>query len=971
MSTWNIGDRLHGFRVGREDILPHLDAKYRKLTHEKTGATLYCSDRDDGQLVFGVGFRTLPEDDTGVFHVIEHSVLDGSESFRLKEPFVNLIKTSLFVDLNAATYNDKTLYYFISTNEQAFMNMMTVYLDAVFHPLMLSDRRIFEKEAWHLEPDEQGGVRCSGVVFNEMQGRDNQPDALMHTQVGRQLFPDLYWRFVSGGDPAAIRTLSYEKLCETYGRTYRADNAVFYLSGRSDFERELSAVDRVLSELADPVGEPPAPAPLQAPVISPDGMFCFQQSDSDPIEGNTHLKFSCVLGNGSRPEEATAFSILCRYLAETTESPLSRSVLNAGIGRDFSMELDSDYRQPVVMFDLRKSDPERAERFREVVLSTLEALVSSGLNRERLNNLINDYEVYCRRLSMSVNIGYDIMESLIRTHVQQGDADVPDGLVIRERLAENPKYFEDLIERYILNSNHWALTRCVPSRTAAEEKRAAMDGWLAEEARRLHESDGAYDELKAHVGELNAYLLAPDDPAAVAAVPRLSSSDILLPPVERDVETGTVSSAGQSLQSVRYIEDTGEIAVAGFLFDMTSLSGEEIFFARCLADALTSLPTEHHGVEQMTDRALELNAILTADFFRGAGGIDPADTNAYLRISVNVPEEKLEAAAGYVYEYLTEAVFDREILRQLFSNSSDMRSRMIGGGNGTAFRLAEASLSGIGAAVNAWSGPDVYRRLTALADDFDGCADGFIAGLLSVRDRLFLRQRPLSFFIGCASAYAAWEHAVSGLRFGTENPERKPIPMAERQSRALTIPGEVNYCAEVYSLADLPAVYTAPMQVVANYLNGTFLWDEVRAKGGAYGAGVSVSAYGIIGLTSYRDPHVSDTYDVFGRLPEWLENNLPGEEETDSLIVSTLSGYLLPKSKLDAGYAAMYRWICGRTAADRQANIKEILHTDRADFIAFAAALRTLNRRGAGVRAALGSEKPIRESGIFESIKEL
>lgn len=271
MPTWSIGDCLHGFRVERKDILPHLNAHYWKLTHEKTGAALYYSDRDDGQMVFSVGFRTLPEDDTGVFHIIEHSVLDGSESFRLKQPFVNLMKTSLFVSLNAVTFPDKTFYYFISSDERAFMNMMTVYLDAVFHPLALSDRRIFEKEAWHLEPDGEGGVRCSGVVFNEMQDSDSQPASRLYAQHNRQLFPNLHYRFISGGDPAAIRTLSYERFRETYARFYRPDNAVFYLSGKIGFDEELSEIDRVLSGLQTPQGTPPAPAPLQAPVVSPDG----------------------------------------------------------------------------------------------------------------------------------------------------------------------------------------------------------------------------------------------------------------------------------------------------------------------------------------------------------------------------------------------------------------------------------------------------------------------------------------------------------------------------------------------------------------------------------------------------------------------------------------------------------------------------------------------------------------------------
>ena len=243
-----------------------------------------------------------------------------------------------------------------------------------------------------------------------------------------------------------------------------------------------------------------------------------------------------------------------------------------------------------------------------------------------------------------------------------------------------------------------------------------------------------------------------------------------------------------------------------------------------------------------------------------------------------------------------------------------------------------------------------------------------IAGLRALCDKLFARQRPLSLFIGSAEAYAAWERALAEWRFGTAEPVRTVLPLADRRAKALTVPSEVNYCAQAYCLADLPAVTTV---LVANYLNNTFFWDEIRAKGGAYGASVSATPYGVIGLTSFRDPHIADTYAVFDRLPDWLESHLPQTEEIDSLIVSTMSRYLYPQSKLEAGYAAVRRWLDGRTSADLQAEIREVLHTNTADFIAFADALRTLNRRGEAVRAVLGGDKPIRASGLFEDISEL
>ena len=326
-----IGSLINGFRVVRDGDVPLLNAHYWKLTHEATGATLYYSDRDDGQMVFSVGFRTLPEDDTGVFHILEHSCLDGSKNYQLKEPFVNLLKTSMAVDLNAMTYEDKTIYYFISTNEQDYLNLMSVYMDAVFNPLLLTDRRIFEKEAWHIEPAGEGKVAISGVVFNEMQGNDNQPDYIMWMQNEKQIFPDLFFRFNSGGDPAFIPELTYEQFKETYHRFYSSQNAIFYLSGNMGLEAELAHIDSVLTEKGVSAYAKPAPAPLQAPVVSPDGTVYYQLADNEDTAGNTHLMLTYVLGE-DKSAEVLAFALLSRYLAENTESPLTKAVLDAGVG---------------------------------------------------------------------------------------------------------------------------------------------------------------------------------------------------------------------------------------------------------------------------------------------------------------------------------------------------------------------------------------------------------------------------------------------------------------------------------------------------------------------------------------------------------------------------------------------------------------------------------------------------------------
>ncbi len=971
-----IGSTFHGFRVLREGDVPRLNAHYWQFRHEATGATLYYTDRDDGQMMFSVGFRTLPENDTGVFHILEHSCLDGSEHYRLKEPFVNLLKTSMADDLNAMTYEDKTVYYFISTNEQDYRNLLSVYLDAVFHPLLLSDRRIFEKEAWHLEPDGQGGVAISGVVFNEMQGNDNQPDYAMWMQNEKQLFPDLFFRFNSGGDPASIPDLTYEQFVETYNRFYSTDNAIFYLSGRMGLLEELADIDRVLTEKGRSAYEKPAPAPLQKPVVSPDGLVYYQLGENEEIPGNTHLMLTYVLED-DRSGDVLAFHLLSRYLAENTESPLTRAVLAAGVGQDFGMACDGDYRQPMLYFTMGKSDPEHAEGFRQVILDTLTNLVQEGLDAARLSDLVESYETDCRRASISVKTGFRIMESFIRTHVQYDDATPVDDLAaLRASMAADERYFEHLIERLILNSHHWAMTRCVPSRTLTAERREKMEARFRAAYEQVTATEGGYAALESHMEAFNAYLVAPDAPEAVASIPHLTPADITLPSDARDMAVETTPVGGCEAASLYYETDASGMAVAGLLFDLAGLAPEDLFYARCLQDALFSLPTADHTLPALTDRWVHLhtNPVAGLRVESRAGG------EAYLTLALDTPEERLPEAVALLDEYLRATVFDRAVLSHLFSNASAVRNRMIARGNATALQLAARTMTVAGRYEDLLRGESAYRRLTALADHFETNADALIEGMMRVWGHLTAEIRPTAYLIGSQQAYGAWKAALSALSVGRDIQPIHPaaLPLPPRRNCALTIPGEVNYCAVLYHPADLAAsgapAFDPRYQVINTHLYSQYFWDEIRAKGGAYGASATASRQGPIGYVSYRDPRVEDTYAIYDHLPDWMDSHMPDEEEIGSMIVSTMGSlYFSPRSPIDLGQAALSRYLSGMTAADRRAEMETILSTKPSDFTAYAAMLRALQQEGRGVRAALGNADLIRRSGLFapDEITEL
>ncbi len=965
-----VGSLINGFRVLRDGDVPLLNAHYWKLQHEATGATLYYSDRDDGQMVFSVGFRTLPEDDTGVFHILEHSCLDGSKNYRLKEPFVNLLKTSMAVDLNAMTFEDKTIYYFISTNEQDYLNLMSVYMDAVFNPLLLTDRRIFEKEAWHIEPAGEGKVAISGVVFNEMQGNDNQPDYIMWMQNEKQIFPDLFFRFNSGGDPAYIPELTYEQFKETYDRFYSTQNAIFYLSGNMGLEAELAHIDSVLTEKGKSAQEKPAPAPIQAPVISPDGTVYYQLSDNEEMAGNTHLMLTYVLGE-DKSAEVLAFALLSRYLAENTESPLTKAVLDAGVGQDFGMACEGDYRQPMLYFTLGKSDPECAEGFRAAVLDTLKGLCEEGIDRERMTDLVNSHETDCRRASLSVKTGFRIMESFIRAHVQFDDAEPTNDLIaLREAMAADDRYFEHLIEKYILNSNHWGLTRCIPSRTLSEEKRAKMTARFEAEAQKINAAEGGYAALEAKMESFNEYLTAPDSPEAEASVPHLSPADINTTSDARDIAEETATVGGCEATSLSYITDTNGMVMAGLLFDLCGLDADELFYVRCLHDALMSLPAGKYSVPELTQKwvSLHTNASL---------GLRVETTgDAYLGLVLDTPAEKLADAVALLNEYIAAPVFDRTILSRIFSNASGVRNMMIRRGNMTALRLATRTMSLSGVYDEYLSGESAYRRLAELANRFEDNADALMEGMTKVWRKLTATVTPIAYFTGETEAYAVWKKAIAALSTGSAIAPKCacPLTLLPRENYALTIPGEVNYCAEVFDLADAGRAYSPKLSVIHTHLYSKCFWDEIRAKGGAYGASAIGFRQGIVGYVSYRDPRVTDTFGVYGSVPAWIEANLPSEEEVGSMIVSTVgSAYFAPRSPIDLGNAALARYLVGQTAADRQTEIETILSTTPADFKDYANTVRALQAEGKGVKTILGGTDAVKASGLFEgkNIKEL
>ncbi|MBE6693257.1 MAG: hypothetical protein E7589_00630 [Ruminococcaceae bacterium] len=974
-----IGKNYYGFEVVESGDIKQVGVKYWRLVHKASGASLIYTDRDDGQLVFSAGFRTLPEDDTGVFHILEHSCLDGSENYRLKEPFVNIICSSLAVDLNAVTYPDKTIYYYISTNEKDYMNLMSVYLDAVFHPLLLTDRRIFEKEAWHLEPDSNGGVVYNGVVFNEMQGHENMPDSILEHALEASLFPNNCYAKDSGGRPTAIPELTYEQFCETYKRFYSTENCTIYMSGKMSLSEQLEYIDGVLCGVPKYGYDTPAPIAAHHPVVAPDVRVAYQLPEGDSPTMNTKLALACVLGNGEDGADILGMKILSDYMAQTPTSPLSKAVLDANIGQDFSMFCEGYYRQPAVIFMLGKSEEKNAEKFKDTVLKALSDFIRNGLDRARLDDLLDNNEIDSRRQSLSVRTGYALMESMLRDMTQFGYIRSDDALeALRAKLSSDGKYFEHLIEKYILDSKHWTLVRCVPSNTVMDEKKAYMKAKLDAEADKLNASEGAYEALCEHIRAFKEYLGAPDSSAAVASIPHLALSDISRENRLRDMtESRAALKNGKEITSLLYGGSSLGIIVAGFVFDLKKISADDLFYASCLSRALFSLPTDKHTAPELNDMWVKLkaktDAVTHSHHISGGAGV-------LLDVNLNMPVESITAAATLLEECLTSVSFDREIITRLFSNSSSVKDEMIWGGSQTAANYASRCLNLADAYRDKLSGVSFYQRLKSVSDsisdkdgEYDENVDTLIAGMERVYGILFGSGDPVAYFIGDDKYYSEWTNCLSNIDICDGNAADDAdfeIPIAA--DRALAISGDVNYCAKVYDAKSAGYTVTNRYLPVCRYIYGKYMWDEVRAKGGAYGAGVNVTRFGLVKLYSYRDPRVKETYDVFAELPAWLENNIPSRDEIEKNIISCASNACFePMSILDEGKGALSRYLRSKTAEETWSLVTEIFDTTEQDFRDFAQMLRGLDEMRAGVSSTLGNRARMEDSALFKEITEL
>ncbi len=879
----NTGTVVHGFEITEIKDVSELNARYVRMRHVKTGADLVWMDNGVENKTFSIAFKTIPEDSTGVFHILEHSVLCGSENYPVKEPFVELLKSSLNTFLNAMTFPDKTMYPVSSRNEKDFINLSRVYLDAVFKPAILNNPNIFYQEGWHYQLEESGDPVINGVVFNEMKGAYSSVDRVIHQELCRQLFPDNCYGLSSGGDPVNIPELTYEKFIETYRRYYHPSNSYIFLDGDIPLEKMLEIID---SEYLSGVetNAQPVTLELQKPVESRESVCSYEiGADEDPTD-KAQMMMGRVICDWSDREKQLAAYVLGDYLTGSNDSPLKKSLLEAGLGQNISMSIDDGVAQQIVYLHIRNTSYDKRGEINSVISETARKLLADGLDRSALEASLNRIEFQLRQgnepmgLERAINAlsswlyGGDPLMYLTQDEVFGS---------LREKLSG--EYFEQILSEFLVERRNTATVWCLPSATLGEERRRAERDRIDAVAAAWSDEDRA--QIAALNSELELWQQTPDSKENVDKLPALKLSDV----DEKPSEYVTVEDKCGDVTVLRHPAEAKGITYYSLYFNAADFEREEFAPLSLLAKMMGDLPTEDHTASEV-DREIKTH-IGELKFGISNFGIDGQTETAktFFTVNCSVLDDKFDRSAEIIAEVLTRTKFDAvEDIRKLIAQRYDSRRRaIIGEGHRYGMYRTLAPYSAEADLNELTGGYSFYEYIRGLESDPEG-AERFASFAAEAAKKLF-----------CASKVTL--SITSGVDISAEKllsvlPEGKPSELQRvtpvlpgKRAESLQVPAAVSFAVMGINAAAVGAEYCSELRLLAHIVSYNYLWNAIRVQGGAYGAGMQAADSGNVFFYTYRDPNSSRSLEVFRKTADFVREFCAEGDSLDKSIIGCIS----------------------------------------------------------------------------------
>ena len=945
------------------------------LRHKKSGARIAILSNNDDNKVFYIGFRTPPEDETGVPHIIEHTTLCGSKKFPVKDPFIELAKGSLNTFLNAMTYPDKTVYPVASCNDQDFKNLMDVYLDAVFNPNITKYEEIFKQEGWHYElTGRDDELKINGVVYNEMKGAYSSPDEVLSSQIYRSLFPDNTYSKDSGGNPEYIPKLTYEAYLDFYHKYYHPSNSYIYLYGDMDVVERLEWLDKEYLSLYDykKVNSEINKQPAFDEIKNVEAQYSITMDDTQ--ENKTYLSYNRVVGDTLDEMLYQAFDVLDYALVSSPGAPVKQALIDAGIGDDVYGSYDAGILQPVFSFVAKNANASQADEFESIIENTLKEVVKTGINKEALLAGINSSEFKFREADFGqfpkgLLFGLNCLDSWLFDDMKPFIHLECLGTFAKLRKAVDTDYFEKIIQEYLLDNTHGSSVTVKPKRGLGNEREEALAKELSDYKASL--SDEEIKKLIEDTEHLKKYQEEPSSDEDLRKLPMLTRADMK----KNAMPFSNIEDELLDVKVVRHDIESNGIDYISFLFDAGDFAQSELGYLGFFTNALGLVSTEKYSY---TDLANATN-IYTGGISTGtASHPDIKDRNNFVfkfEVKLKVLEKNLDKALELMEQMLLSSDFtDTKRLGELVAQiKARLQANLSSSGHLVAAMRSMSSFSRYALYQDELKGVAFYRSICRIEKELSESPKSVSDKLAAIAKKLFARNRMLISFTGNNEAYGnakpSLEKVIAGFDKMSAVGNQAEVHF-NTAKEAFIDASQIQYVAKTGDFICEGYEYTGALRLLRIILSYDYLWINVRVKGGAYGCMNTFLRSGESYFVSYRDPNLSDTLDVYDRIPEYIKSFSPDERDMTKYIIGTFSALDTPMNPEAKGRRSLSAYLEGITYEQIQKERNEILNAQPEDIRRLADLVEAVLKKDS--ICVIGNENMIKESaGLFENVEKL
>ena len=966
---------LKEYEVVEERKIPDLNSMGYLVKHKKSGAKLMLLSNDDENKVFYIGFRTPPKDDTGLPHILEHSVLCGSKNFPAKDPFIELAKGSLNTFLNAMTYPDKTVYPIASCNDKDFQNLMHVYMDAVFYPNIYEKEEIFRQEGWHYDLAEKDGeLKYNGVVYNEMKGAFSSPEGVLDRVILNSLYPDTSYSFESGGDPASIPELKYSEFLGFHSKYYHPSNSYIYLYGDMDMEEKLIFLDKEYLSKYDAMNIE-SEIKLQKPFEKPVEVYKkYSITNEETEEDNTYLSYNYSIGTALDRKLYLAFQILEYALIAAPGAPLKKALLDAKIGKDIMGSYDNGVYQPLFSIIAKNSNTSSKDEFLAVIQKVLQEQVKNGINKDSLRAAINYNEFRYREADFGnypkgLMYGLQALDSWLYDetkpfiHIEENET-----FAFLKEMVETD-YYEKLVDQYMINNQHAALVVIEPEKgltakieNEVKEKLAAYKATLNEE-----EVEKLVEKTKA----LEQYQEEPTPMEDILKIPMLTREDMrknALRFENKELKFGDTLCLHQEMF-------TNGIGYLNLLFDINKVPEELLPYVGMLKYILGMVDTKHYTYGDFFNEINMYSGGISVSFNSYSDTKNPGNYKAYMEVKAKVMYDKLPFAFKMIKEMLLTSKFEDE--KRLYEIIAQLKSRMqmslTSSGHTTAVMRAMSYFSNTAYLSELTSGITFYKLVEQIEKNFEERKDDVIEKLRETASYIFTANNLMVSYTAQEEGLEGLETEVESLKLslGTSDKEAVKYQFPLNQSNeGYKTSSKVQYVSRAGNFCQEGLEYTGALRILKTILSYDYLWNNVRVKGGAYGC---MSGFGRLGdsyFASYRDPNLEDTNEIFEHTTEYVENFHADERDMTKYIIGTISDLDTPLNPYARGNRSMTAYITNLTFEDVQREREQVLTAQDSDIRALKAHVQAV-LKPKNLCVIGGEEKIEEQKQLFKEVKNL